>query len=74
MRRNLPRPGARSLAAGLAAIVALLVASVAVASAHPGHSTPPPHGDHGDHGHKAEHVLLLSVDGLHQSDLQWYVG
>src|SRR6201996_3380246 len=68
MRRNLPRPGARSLVAGLAAIVALLVASVAVASAHPGHPR------HGDHGQKAEHVLLLSVDGLHQSDLQWYVG
>ena len=24
-------------------------------------------------GHDAQHVLLLSVDGLHQSDLQWYV-
>ncbi|MBE3033667.1 MAG: phosphodiesterase, partial [Actinobacteria bacterium] len=22
----------------------------------------------------AKHVLLISVDGLHQSDLDWYVG
>ncbi|MBV8584768.1 MAG: alkaline phosphatase family protein [Verrucomicrobia bacterium] len=28
-------------------------------------------GDH-DHG-KVHHVLLISVDGLHQSDLAWYV-
>jgi hypothetical protein len=34
---------------------------------HPGH---PGGGDHGT----AEHVLLLSVDGLHESDLRWYVG
>src|SRR5579864_5308562 len=26
-----------------------------------------------DHGAKAEHVLLISVDGMHQSDLAWYV-
>jgi hypothetical protein len=38
-------------------------------------------GDHGggsgDHGHhhrsSISHVLLISVDGLHQSDLEWYV-
>ncbi len=29
-------------------------------------------GEHGRH-QRAEHVLLLSVDGLHQSDLAWYV-
>lgn len=23
--------------------------------------------------HRSRHVLLLSVDGLHQSDLEWYV-
>ncbi len=32
----------------------------------------------GDHGHHHEsaiaHVLLISVDGLHQSDVEWYVG
>jgi hypothetical protein len=92
IRRKLARPGARSVVVGLAALVAVLVASVAVASAHQGHGGPPHYsprnGDHhhghggsggGDHGHgggpetDAEHVLLLSVDGLHQSDLHWYV-
>ena len=28
--------------------------------------------DHGDHG-DIKHVLLISVDGMHQSDLHWYV-
>jgi hypothetical protein len=27
----------------------------------------------GEHAHRIEHVLLLSVDGLHQSDLTWWV-
>ncbi|HLK00686.1 MAG TPA: alkaline phosphatase family protein, partial [Streptosporangiaceae bacterium] len=26
-----------------------------------------------DHGRDIEHVLLISVDGLHQQDLAWYV-
>jgi hypothetical protein len=31
-------------------------------------------GDNGDHDAKhSKHVLLLSVDGLHQKDLDWYV-
>jgi hypothetical protein len=25
------------------------------------------------HGHASKHVLLISVDGMHQSDLDWYV-
>ena len=29
------------------------------------------HGD-GDHG-DIQHVLLISVDGMHQSDVDWYV-
>ena len=28
--------------------------------------------DAGSHGHHIEHVLLISVDGMHQSDLAWY--
>jgi hypothetical protein len=34
-----------------------------------------PSGDHGRH-HESPiaHVLLISVDGLHQSDVEWYVG
>jgi hypothetical protein len=34
------------------------------------------HGDQGDHQSRhggSKHVLLLSVDGLHQKDLDWYV-
>ncbi|MBO4252745.1 alkaline phosphatase family protein [Streptomyces griseorubiginosus] len=45
-------------AAALAAVGALTVTVAAPAAAHPA---------------TARHVLLLSVDGLHQSDLAWYV-
>jgi hypothetical protein len=47
----------------LAAACAVAVATAASASAH----------RHGSERPTAEHVLLLSVDGLHQSDLAWYV-
>src|SRR5580698_7972820 len=31
-------------------------------------------GDQGENGlHRHQHVLLISVDGMHQSDLDWYV-
>jgi hypothetical protein len=34
-----------------------------------------PPANHGRHnGSAVAHVLLVSVDGLHQSDLEWYVG
>jgi hypothetical protein len=34
-----------------------------------------PSGDPGGHhGSSIAHVLLVSVDGLHQSDVEWYVG
>lgn len=33
----------------------------------------PPGGHGGRHGRSIEHVLLISVDGLHQSDVEWYV-
>ena len=39
--------------------------SVATVAANPDH--------HRHHRHEIKHVLLISVDGLHQSDLQWYV-
>jgi hypothetical protein len=38
--------------------------SVAAVSAHPGHS---------HHEQGIQHVLLISVDGMHQSDLNWYI-
>jgi hypothetical protein len=34
------------------------------------------HSDNRDHGHRGSrisHVLLISVDGMHQSDLDWYI-
>jgi Type I phosphodiesterase / nucleotide pyrophosphatase len=56
-----------------AAIAALAVGALAIAApaavvfAHPS-------GDHGrPHRSSIAHVLLISVDGLHQSDLEWYV-
>jgi hypothetical protein len=46
----------------LAGLTALVTGSVAVGGASAR-----------DHGPAAKHVLLISVDGLHQSDLAWYV-
>jgi hypothetical protein len=63
---NLSLTGRRRWLAAVAGAGALMTSS-GVASAHGG-------GDHGrDHRGRVEHVLLLSVDGLHQSDLAWYV-
>jgi Type I phosphodiesterase / nucleotide pyrophosphatase len=50
--------------AGLAA--ALGGAAVSAATAAPGNTG-------NDHHHGIRHVLLISVDGMHQSDLDWYV-
>ncbi|HET6173977.1 MAG TPA: alkaline phosphatase family protein [Gaiellales bacterium] len=49
----------RAAAIGLAA-VAITVTAAGTATAH-------------KRGPAAKHVLLLSVDGLHQSDVQWYI-
>jgi len=46
-------------------VAAALAAATTVAAAVPALAAQPAHG----HG---RHVLLLSVDGLHQSDLDWY--
>jgi predicted AlkP superfamily pyrophosphatase or phosphodiesterase len=50
-----------SLAAvlGTSAVVAAAAGASTAATAH-------------DHGH-SKHVLLISVDGMHQSDLDWYI-
>jgi type I phosphodiesterase/nucleotide pyrophosphatase len=57
-RRAIAALAAVSLAAGLSAAAVL---------AHPSDH----HGWH--HGRTVDHVLLISVDGLHQSDVEWYV-
>ena len=58
--------GVRRLGAATTVAVAVIGASAAVVSAHP---------DRGHHHRQPQiqHVLLISVDGLHQSDLEWYV-
>ena len=52
------------LVAAVLAVTALAAGAVSARSGGEGHHT----------GRAADHVLLLSVDGLHQSDLSWYVG
>jgi hypothetical protein len=61
----------RHRAAFAAAAVALL-ASPALASA-PASASSPRSDFGGQHGSNLQHVLLISVDGLHQQDLAWYV-
>src|SRR3982074_585231 len=53
-----------------ASVAGGLVIGIPVAvSAHPSGDR----RDHGHHHHAIKHVVLISVDGLHQSDLSWYV-
>jgi hypothetical protein len=54
-----------AVAAGLAAALG----GAAVASA----ATAAPGSTGSGHHHGIKHVLLISVDGMHQSDLEWYV-
>src|SRR5215469_10456414 len=56
--------------AALATLAAVLAAGLALASA-PASAMPRMHGD--GQGGQIRHVLLISVDGLHQQDLTWYV-
>src|SRR5204862_4863181 len=56
------RPAALGLAAMSAAALSTL--PLLEASAHSTHLTNGPH---------SRHVLLISIDGMHQSDLAWYV-
>jgi len=61
-----PRINRGALAAFALAAIATAI-SAAVVFAHPWRH----HGRH--HERNIAHVLLISVDGLHQSDLEWYV-
>jgi hypothetical protein len=54
-----------ALAALAATVIATAPAGVILASPAGGHERP--------HEHAISHVLLISVDGLHQSDVNWYV-
>lgn len=57
----------RGVLAALAIVAIATGISAAVVFAHPWRD----HGRH--HESSIAHVLLISVDGLHQSDLEWYV-
>jgi hypothetical protein len=62
--------GSRKLRRGAAAVATVLGAGALVgATAASATSAVRP----GDHGGAVKHVLLISVDGLHQQDLAWYV-
>jgi hypothetical protein len=58
----------RYTTAMVAAIAGVLLANVTGLPAKESES-----GDDDNHQAKVKHVLLISVDGLHQSDLAWYV-
>ena len=57
----------RGVLTALTLVVVATGISAAAVFAHPS----PDHGRH--HESNVAHVLLVSVDGLHQSDLEWYV-
>src|SRR5215469_10611319 len=57
----------RTAAVVASAVTVLGTAAVASAAAQPGHS------GGGGKPSRIQHVLLISVDGMHQQDLTWYV-
>ena len=59
---------------GLAAFAVAIIAAVVPSTAVPARQARKPADDHGRlRAHAITHVLLISVDGLHQSDVRWYV-
>ncbi len=58
--------------AALVAVAAALLTGSALASA-PALASSAAHGSGGHQGNEIRHVLLISVDGMHQQDLTWYV-
>lgn len=57
------RPWRRALI-GVAALTSLTAATITTATAG---------GERAESNARAQHVLLISVDGLHQTDLAWYI-
>jgi Type I phosphodiesterase / nucleotide pyrophosphatase len=62
--RQVPRTVA--VAVGAALVVGTALASASAATSSSG-------SDSHHHGSRIQHVLLISVDGMHQQDLTWYV-
>src|SRR5487761_168623 len=56
----------RRACVGLAAVSAAALCALTVL---PANAQPAGRG----HAHTNKHVLLISVDGMHQSDLDWYI-
>ncbi|HYB26702.1 MAG TPA: alkaline phosphatase family protein [Solirubrobacteraceae bacterium] len=52
---------------------AAVIAAAAIGGSAAAVSAHQPQSDHYQHGNQIKHVLLISVDGMHQSDLDWYV-
>jgi type I phosphodiesterase/nucleotide pyrophosphatase len=66
MRGRLRKGAFAAVAAGALAVGIPVTAAAGHDRHHRG-------GDHHPHEHPIKHVLLISVDGMHQSDLDWYV-
>jgi hypothetical protein len=60
---------ARALTVGAVAATAAVAIPVGLSAA----PAAADHGFDGWHQSRVKHVLLISVDGMHQSDLDWYV-
>src|SRR5215472_10857642 len=65
--RPIARPAVRAAAvAASAAVIAAITAGAAAGAATTAHNQR-------HHHHSIKHVLLISVDGLHEQDLSWFV-
>lgn len=64
MRGRVCIPGGAAAALAIAAVA--IAAPATAVFAHPSRDRSP-------HGNAISHVLLILVDGLHQSDVEWYV-
>ena len=62
------RPIARPVLRAAAAAASVAVVAATATGAMAGAATQPRH-----HHHSIKHVLLISVDGMHQQDLAWFV-
>jgi predicted AlkP superfamily pyrophosphatase or phosphodiesterase len=67
MRKRAIRRAA-AVAAGMTVLGAGAIAAATASAAGAATSKPADH-----HGSAIKHVLLISVDGMHQSDLDWYI-
>ena len=73
MRQKKPRPRSlQRLGAMTAGVATALAGTVLAGTAASSAATAQPSQSRWNHTHGIKHVLLISVDGMHQSDLEWY--